>query len=102
MPAWIIAFIGGLVEAATTVVGRILIFLGISVVTYSGVSEALSFAESYISSQWSGLPVYALQLLGALGIGTDVGIITGAIAARLSLSGLTSSGLSRWVTRAPS
>ena len=95
---WIL-LMGFLVEAAATLAGRVMIALGISVVTYFGFTAAINSGVSYISSSWSALPPIALQILGTLRVAQDLAIVLGSISARLALKGLSNDSLSFWVMR---
>lgn len=99
MPWLIRLLLGGLLEKVGEFVLRAMVAAGVSAVTYYGISESLDFASTFITARWSGLPSTALGILGALGIGRDIGIVIGAVTARLALSGLTASGLTKWVAR---
>lgn len=88
MPLLISALLGGLLRLAGTLAGRVLIALGFQALTITGLTVSLDWATAYVASHWSGLPSVALQVLGALKIGTDVGIIVGAISARMVLQGI--------------
>ncbi|GLR12897.1 hypothetical protein GCM10007907_16870 [Chitinimonas prasina] len=85
--------IGGLVVGGIqAIVGRILIALGVSFVTYTGVSIAFDSAKSYVYQQLSGLPAEMLALAGLAGLGKAIGIIFAAFAARLALNGVNKAG----------
>lgn len=99
MPWLIRLLLGGLLEKVGEFVLRAFVAAGVSAVTYYGVSQSLDWASTFIAARWSGLPTTTIGILSALGIGRDVGIIVGAITAKLSLSGLTSTGLTKWVAR---
>lgn len=99
MQAVIALLIGWLIDVAGTIAGRVMISLGISLVTMTGITAALNYGASQVSASWAGLPAIALQILGALSVSRDIGIIFGAIAARLALKGLSSDSLSFWVMR---
>lgn len=100
MPAFILAFLGALMRMAPTLIGRVLIALGFQLVTITGLTLSLDWATAYVTSHWAGLPAISLQLLSALRVGTDIGILVGAILARLSLNGLQSGALSFMAMRA--
>lgn len=92
MPVFIAALLGGLVQAAGTLVGRILISLGITYVTFTGVHASIGWVTGYFLDQLQSLPPHVVQLAGTLKIGVCISILTSAVAARLLLSGLTASG----------
>lgn len=99
MPLFVYALVGALVSAAGTLVGRVLIALGITAVTYVGVGASLDWMVAQWQSSLGNLPGKVLSVLGALRVGYDVGILVGAITARLTLAGLTSDSLTFWVMR---
>lgn len=74
---WLAAIIPGLT-------GRVLAALGMGVVTFSGFQAALTVAEGLILSNMSGLPVAVAGLAGLAGVGTGLGIVLGAITARVA------------------
>lgn len=95
MPVFIAALIGGLVSAAGSFVGRVLIALGIGFVTFTGVDIALEALKAQAFAGLAALPVAGI--LGTLKIGTGLNIVFSAITARLVLNGLTSGTIKRMV-----
>lgn len=96
---FIYSLIAGLITASTTVAGRILLSLGIGIVTVTGTSVSLDWAIAYVSNHWTGLPAISMQLLGALRVGTDIGIVVGAILAKMSLNFLSTDSISKFVMK---
>ncbi len=82
-----------------SVVGRVLVSLGLTIVYYRGISVALGWAEDLFFSNLSGMPALALQIAGVLQIGTCVKILFTTMGIRASLLGLTSDGFKRWVLK---
>lgn len=99
MPILIASILGGLIQAAGTLVGRVLISLGIAYVTYSGIDTSITWARDFTLAQMSGLPTTAIAIAGALKLGVCISILTSAIAARMVLKGLTSGTLTRMVQK---
>ena len=99
MPVFIAALIGGLVSAAGSLVGRILISLGVSYVSYKGLDVLFSGIQTAIQSNISGLPSGVVGLMGILKIGTSINIIFSAIVVRLTLGGLTSGAVKKMVLK---
>jgi len=101
MPVIIAALIGGLISAAASMAGRILIALGIGVVVFNGVSllvtEAKTRAFSYLD-QAAGVGQIG-QFMGILQIGTCLNILFSALMIRLVLHGLTGDSIKKWVTK---
>jgi hypothetical protein len=88
MPILVMALVGALLRLGGTLVGRVLIALGFQALTITGLTFSLDWATAYVTSHWGGLPATSLQILGALKIGTDIGILSGAVLARMTLRGL--------------
>ena len=99
MPIFIAALIGGLVSAAGSMVGRVLIALGVGYVSYKGMDILFSSIKSLMLSNLSGLPAGVIGLFGILKIGTDVNILFSAITIRFTLNGLTGGALKKMVIK---
>lgn len=89
MPVFLAALGGMLINVAGSLVGQVLISLGISVVTYTGVSTVLDVLKANTLSAFSGLPAELVGLLAYLKVGVSMSIITSAVAVRLTLSGMS-------------
>jgi len=97
MPVFIAALLGGLVMATGSIVGRVLIALGVGFVVYTGVDVAVEQFRTQALSNIGALPAGMVGLAGTMKIGTGLNIIFSAIVARLALNGLTSGALKRMV-----
>lgn len=97
MPLLIAAIGGMLINLVGTLVGRVLIALGISVVTYTGLSLTLDWMKSQAVSALGGLPAEALGMLSTMKVGVAISIVTSAILARQVLNGLTGDTMKKWV-----
>ena len=95
----ILFFAGVLLDLAKPLLGRVLLALGISFVTYSGVSTGLSWAQSAIVSNLSGLPVAVVSLLSWLWVDRALSMVFSAVTASLVIKGLTGGSLTRMVTK---
>lgn len=93
------AILGALIQGASTLVGRILISLGIGFVTYSGLDAAVDWAFDQVVSNIQGLPADVLQLLGVLQVDTAITMISSAYTARLALAGLSGGSIRKMVLR---
>lgn len=101
MPLFIAALIGGLIQAASTMVGRVLVGLGIGVAVFSGVSTLINAART-MAFQYLDQAAGAAQIaqyMGMLQIGTCINILFSALIIRLTLRGLTGDTIKTWVTR---
>lgn len=99
MPIFLAAFLGGLLSAASSFVGRVLIALGISYVTYTGLDTLIDWIIDQIHDEISGAPVVVVQILGLLQVDTCISILASAVAARLVLRGLTGGALTKMVIK---
>lgn len=97
MPVFVMAIGGMLINIVGTLVGRVLIALGISVITYTGITVTLDALKDQAISAFSGLPPEVFGLLGILRVGQCISIVTSAIAVKLLLDGLTGDTFKRWV-----
>jgi hypothetical protein len=76
---------------------RILLALGVSVLTVSGVDTVVSQLVGYVTSNWSGMAGSVAGLVGLSGAGQALGLVLGAINARAALWAMTS--MTRWVVK---
>lgn len=99
MLAFLAMLLGGLINVAGTIAGRVLIGLGISVITFSGLSVTLTWVKNQAISALQGLPAEMVQLLAYAGVGEFVSIVASGLAARLLLNGLTDGSIKKWVMK---
>lgn len=99
MPVFVAALIGGLVSAAGSLIGRILIAMGVGIVAYSGIDVAITALKNDVISNILGQDAHIVQLLGALRIDQSVNILFSAYAARMVLKGLTGGTIKRMVLK---
>lgn len=77
-------------------VGRALLYLGITAVTLTGVQTAFGALLSSMQAGYGGLPPAVLALAGLAGMPDALGLIWGAFNARLAIWVTLNS--TRWVT----
>ena len=99
MPLWAAALLGALIQGAGSLVGQVLLSLGIGYVTYTGVNTSLAWAKTQFLAGMSGAPAAVAQLAGLMGVGVCVSMLLSAVTARLVLAGLTSGTLKRMVVK---
>lgn len=99
MPALLATLLGGLIEITSTLVGRALIALGISAITFTGMSTSLAWLKTQAVDAFQLLPADIVALLAYMKVGTSISIIFSAIVARQLLNGLSSDSVKRWVTK---
>jgi len=99
MPVFVAAIGGMLINLVGTLVGRVLVALGLSVVTYTGLNATLEALKSQAVQSFSALPPEVFGMLGMMRVGQCISIVTSAIAARMLLDGLTSDTFKRMVQK---
>jgi len=92
MPPFVAALLGGLINIAATLAGRVLVALGFAAVTYTGLSTTLDWLKAQAVSAMQGLPADVVAMLGYMQVGVAMSIIASALATRLVLEGLSSGG----------
>lgn len=83
-----------LIGLVTPLVRRVLVALGIGLVTYTGLDYILSQVQSLVIASMGGMTGASAQVAAILGFQQSVGIILGALSARLALTQLTKWGRS--------
>jgi len=97
MPVFIAALLGGLVSAAGSLVGRVLIALGVGFVTYQGLDVSLTFIKTQALTALNSLPPEIFQIASTLQVGTSINILASAYAAKMVIAGLTSGAVKKMV-----
>jgi len=92
MPLIIAALWGALLSLVGTLVGRVLVSLGIGYVTYSGINASIAWAKAAFLAGLTGLPAAAVGLAGVMQVGTCVSMLLSAVTARMVLAGMSSAG----------
>lgn len=93
-----VAVVAYLAEAAKSIVGRVLIALGIGVVTTTGLTAVLNSVLAMGTTAAFGDPMIASALSG-VGFTWFLSTIYSALVARMTLRGLTSDSASFFVLR---
>jgi len=99
MPLFLAALWGGLIQVAGTLVGRVLLSVGIGYVTFTGVDTSLDWAKAQFLSGLAGMPASSLALAGIMKVGVCVSMLLSAVVARITLAGLTSGTLKKMVVK---
>lgn len=82
------AFLLALVQP---IIARILVALGMSIVTFTGMAVLMEQVTQAVQTAWGGLPAAILGLAGLAGLGEGLSIVFGAIATRVLIWQLTKS-----------
>ena len=89
--------LGGLIAIAPTLVGKVLVGLGIGVATYKGIDTTLGWLKSSAVTALLGLPPQVVGMLSLMKVGSCISMVFSAILIRLALDGLASGALKKWV-----
>ncbi len=89
---------GWLLLAVNSIVGRVLIGLGLGLITYTALDPLLASMRSQLFQQLGAVPSDILGFVGLLKIGEAIQVIFAALITRLSLSAVTGS-IKRWVVK---
>ena len=99
MNALVMAFFGIALNFVSTFVGRILVSLGIGVVTFTGLSTTLGWLKTQAVNSALGLPPEVLGMMGVLKVGNCISIVFSAIVARALLDSVNSDSFKRFVKK---
>ena len=99
LPVIAASVIGGLISVTGTIVGRVLVALGVGVVTYTGVQAGIDSLLANLDSAIAGVPADILGLLGFMRVGEALNIIISAMSARMLLNGLQGDTIKKWVLK---
>ena len=99
MPAILFALGTLLVNISTTLVGRVLLALGMGIASYTGIQITLNYLSVQAIEKIRLLPPEVVGMLGVMKLGVCISIIFSAVSAKLVIDGLTGDTFKRWVTR---
>jgi hypothetical protein len=96
MPAFLIpAIAGALLSVAASLVGRIIVALGMGLVAYSGINTALSYFQTTFTNAMGGAGATLAGMCGVLQLDTCLAIFTAAALAKLAIAGASSGTIKR-------
>lgn len=99
MPLFVALIMRGLLWAAGSIAGQVLLRLGIGVATYVGMNTSLSYLKSQAVAALQGMGADVVNLLSYMKVGVAISIVTSAIVARAVVTGVTSDKVKRWVMK---
>ncbi|MDP4076911.1 DUF2523 domain-containing protein [Acidovorax sp. A1169] len=88
MPIFIAALMGAFLRMMASFVGRVLLNLGVAVITYKGMETGLEQLKQQALSAFGGLPPDLMALLTYMKVGVAISIITSALLARVFINGM--------------
>lgn len=80
--------LGGLVSIIPSLVGQVLVGLGVAAITYTGMDASLSWLKSGAVTALLGLPANVVGMLSVMQVGSCVSMVFSAFSIRLALLGL--------------
>jgi hypothetical protein len=92
MPVFVIMLLGGLVQIAGSLAGRVLLSLGFGIAQYAGVSVTLTWLKDQALSSLTGMSADLIGLLAYMKVGESISIIFSALGVALLLRGLSAGG----------
>lgn len=92
---------GGLIQAAGSMVGQVLISLGIGYVVYSGVDVGMTWVKDEVMARFNALPPEIFTILSLMQVPSIVNAYFSAWMAGLAISGLQAGSLVKRVQRKP-
>lgn len=96
MPAFLVGFVGMLVQAAGSIAGHALLSLGMGFIVFNGVDASLNWVSVQVATRMTGLPALTVDALATLKLGSCVSIILSALAARLTFDGMKNGVMKRF------
>lgn len=99
MHALAAALLGALVSGASTLVGKVLLALGIGYASYTALNTVFDQLKGYVLSGLGSLSGTALQIAGLMQIDTAISMVLSAVAARMVLNGIQGGTLKRFINK---
>jgi len=97
MPIFISAIGGMLINLVGSIVGRVLIALGIGVATFMGIKTSIDLLKASSINALALLPSDILNMLSLMKVGVSINIITSAIITKWVINGLSGDTFKRLV-----
>jgi hypothetical protein len=95
------ALLGGLLTIAGSMVGRVLIALGMSYVTYSGFDLGINWLLNQIKTDMSSLPSEVVSFLAWCWVDKAIGMIFSAYSAAMVVRLAGGTSITKLVTKKP-
>lgn len=92
MPALAAALLGGLLTIMDSLVGRVLVALGMAYATYTGADAGINTLKGYVITSVQGLPAQVLPYVIRMGVGKAISIIFSAYIVALTFKGWANGG----------
>lgn len=99
MPLFIAALLGAIATVLGSMVGRVLVALGIGFVTYSGFDMSVTWLLNQVKASMAGMPADILQFLGWLWVDRAIGLVFAAYSAALGIKTLGGATFTKRITK---
>lgn len=99
MPVLIAAIWGGLATVLGSMVGRVLLALGIGYVTYSGFDVGITWLLNQIKGNFGGMPADIVAFLAWLWVDRAIGLMFSAYSAALAIRMAGATTMTKMVTK---
>lgn len=99
MPIFIGALIGAIISALGTLVGKVLISLGIGYAVFTGVDVSITWARDLVLAKITGQGGNLLAAASTMKMGVCISMLCSALVTRLTINGLTSGTMRRMVQK---
>ena len=99
MPVLIAALLSGLASITSSLVGRVLLALGLQFVTYQGFDLLISSITGHVADNLTGggFSGTAAQIISVFRVGEVVSILSSAVASAMTIRGIRSGALTKLV-----
>lgn len=95
----VMALLGGLMSIVGSLVGRVLLALGMGFVTYQGFDVGITWLLNQIKANFAGMPVEVVRFLAFLWVDKAIGLVFSAYAAAALIRMAGSSTVTKLVTK---
>jgi hypothetical protein len=99
MLALVRVLLGGLLTVSGSMVGRVLLALGMSYVTYKGFDVSINFLLDQIKSNIGGMGADTISFLAWLWVDKAIGLIFSAFGAAMTIKMAGSTKLTKLITK---
>lgn len=96
MPVFAAAIWGAVLSVIGSIVGRVMLALGLGLVTYLGFGSIISELTSYGNQSLLGLPEELKKIFGLLRIGEAFSLLTGTVTVKLVYNGMANGAIRRF------
>ncbi len=93
------AIMGALLNVLATLVGKVLVYLGLGVVSYVGFNATLTWLKTSAVSAILNLSPDVVAMLSLMKVGSCISMVFSALIVRLTVQGMQSDTLKGWIKK---